>query len=84
MQLHPRNHTRAAFVKYRNIIYCNDSVKDHRRYKKKGTLLKLDLEKAYDYTDREVLDYLMAYKGYLHQIALLYNGCLVSLYFSFL
>lgn len=44
-----------AFVKDRNIIDCiliaNESVEDHYGQKKKGTILKLDLKKAYEYTN---------------------------------
>lgn len=43
-----------AFIKVRNILDCilvaNETVEDYRHRKKRGLILKLDLEKAYDYT----------------------------------
>lgn len=57
-----------AFLKDRNIMDCIliviESVEDYHRHKKRGTLIKLDLVKAYDYIDWEFLDYFMARKGF--------------------
>lgn len=51
----------SALVKDRNIMDCiliaNEAVDDYRRTKKRGILIILDLEKAYDYTDWDFLDY---------------------------
>lgn len=38
--------------------------KEETFWKKRGTLIKLDLEKAYDYTDWEFLNYTITRKGF--------------------
>lgn len=37
----------------------DECLEDYRHQKKKGLVLKLDLEKAYYYTDRNFLDYIV-------------------------
>lgn len=46
------------------ILIANEKVEDYCHRKKSGLILKLDLEKAYDYTSWEFLDYIMARKGF--------------------
>lgn len=46
------------------ILVANESTEDYQRLKKKGTMLKLDLEKAYDYTDWNFLDFVTARKDF--------------------
>lgn len=56
------------FIKDRIIMDCiwvaNKTVEDYRHRKKRGLVLKLDLEKAYDYTDWDILGYIMERKGF--------------------
>lgn len=56
-----------ALVKERNTMDCimiaNESVEDNCHHKKAGLILKRDLEKAYDYTNWEFLDSIVARKG---------------------
>lgn len=77
-----------AFVKNRNIMDCiliaNESVEDYIRTKKRGTLIKLDLRKAYDLTDWEFLDYVLARKGFGAKWRLWIRGCLTTSCFSIL
>lgn len=51
-----------------NVLIANESVEDYSQQRKKGLVLKLDLEKAYDFTDWDFLDYIMARR------ALVVNG----------
>lgn len=44
-------------------LIANESVEDYTRQNKKGVIVKLDLEKAYDRTDWDFLEYTMAKKG---------------------
>lgn len=48
-------------------------MEDYRRRKKKGVVIKFDLEKAYDKTDWNFLDYFMPRKGFVRNGDL---GCL--------
>lgn len=52
--------------------------------KKRGTLIKLVLEKAYDYTDWEFLDFIISHKGFGSKWRSWIHGCLVSSHFSIL
>lgn len=45
-------------------LIANEATEDYRHHKKSGLVLKLDLEKAYDYTSWESLDYIVARKGF--------------------
>lgn len=40
----------------------NKCVENYRKRRQKGAVIKIDLEKAYGKTDRNVLDYIMARK----------------------
>lgn len=77
-----------AFVKDRNIMDCiliaNKSAEDyrHRKKNKKRMILKLDLEKAYDYTNWDFLNYMMAWKGFGSKWRTWIYGCLKSSHFS--
>lgn len=57
-----------AFFKGRQILDCiliaNKSVEGYRRRKQKGVIIKIDLEKAYDKTDWDFLDFVLARKGF--------------------
>lgn len=59
-------------------------VEDYRHCKKKGLILNLHLEKAYDYTNWDFLDYMMAWKGFGSKWRTWIHGYLVSSYFSIL
>lgn len=56
-----------AFVKDKNIMNCilnaNENIENtiEKRKKKRGTLIKLDIEKADEYTDWDFSDYVMAH-----------------------
>lgn len=79
---------RFAFVKERNIMayimIANESVEDYRHRKKAGLILKQDLEKAYNYTHWEFLDYIMARKGFGSKWRKWIYGCLQSSHFLIL
>lgn len=66
------------------ILVVNESVEDYQRTKKRGIILKLDLEKAYDYTDWEFLDCVTARKGFDSKWRSWNYGCLHSSNFSIL
>lgn len=80
--------TQLAFVNDRNIMDCimiaNESVEDNVHCKKKGLILKLDLEKASDYTNWEFLDYIMVRKGFRSKWRKRIYGCPQSSNFSIL
>lgn len=59
----------------------NEIVEDFLLRKKKGTILKLNLGKAYDYINWDILDYMMAWKGFGKWRTWI-NGCLVSSHFK--
>lgn len=44
-------------------LVANETLEDYRHRKKRGLILKLDWEKAYNYTNWDILDYIMARKG---------------------
>lgn len=77
-----------AFVKERNVMDCiiiaNESVEYHCHLRKAGLILKLDLEKAYDYNNWEFLDYVMAREGFGSKWIKWIYGCLQSSHFSIL
>lgn len=56
-----------AFIKGKQILdgilIANEYVEEYKR-RKKGVIVKLDSEKAYDKTDWDFLDYIMARKGF--------------------
>lgn len=66
------------------ISVANKAVDDYHRTKKKGTLIKLDLEKTYDYTGWDFLDYILAHKGFGSRWRSWIRGCLSSSHFSIL
>lgn len=57
-----------AFIKGRQILdtilIVNECVEDYTRREKKGVIVKLDMEKTYDKTDWDFVDYTMARKGF--------------------
>lgn len=64
-----------------SILIANESVEDNRHRKKKGMILKLDLEKVYDNTNWDFLDYMMARKGFGSNWRSWTYGCLESFHF---
>lgn len=47
-----------------SILITNEFVENYKRRKQKEVVLKLDLEKAYDKTDWDFLDHVVARKGF--------------------
>lgn len=66
------------------ILIANESVEDYRHWKKKGLIVKLDLKKAYDYTNWDLLDYMISRKGFGSKWRSWIYGCLASSHFSIL
>lgn len=54
----------------------------YRHRKKRGFILKLDLEKAYDCTNWDFLDYIMARKGFGSKWRTWIHCCVASSHFS--
>lgn len=75
-----------AFIKERNILdsfmIANECVEEYRRKKKRGCVLKLDLEKAFDRTCWDFLDFIMAKEGFGSRRRKWIEGCLSSFRFS--
>lgn len=75
-----------VFIKGRYILdgllIANECVEDYSRRKKKRVVVKLDLEKAYDKTDWDSLDYVMARKAFGTLWGQWVFGCLSSTHFS--
>lgn len=66
------------------ILIANETVEEYRKRKKKDMILKLDLEKASDYTNWDFLAYMLAWKGFGSKWRTWIHGCLVSSHFSIL
>lgn len=79
-----RNHY--TFIKGRQILdsvlIANECVEDYKRRKQKGGVVKLALEKAYDKTNRNFLDFVLARKGFGAKWRSWMHGCLSSTHFQ--
>lgn len=79
-----RNHY--AFIKGRQILdsvlIANECVEDYKRRKQKGGVVKLALEKAYDKTNRNFLDFVLARKGVGAKWRSWMHGCLSFTHFQ--
>lgn len=64
-----------------SILIANECVKEYRR-KKKGWVVELALEKVFDRTDWDFLDFIMARKGFVSRWRRWIEGCLSSSHFA--
>lgn len=75
-----------AFVKDRQILdvilVANEAVEEYRAKKKKGVILKVDFEKAYDHVRWSCLDNIMECKGFGGRWRRWIRGCVSSVNFS--
>uniref|UniRef100_A0A803P8A0 Reverse transcriptase domain-containing protein n=1 Tax=Cannabis sativa TaxID=3483 RepID=A0A803P8A0_CANSA len=78
--------TQSAFVEGRQILdsvlLANEAVEDYRSRGKKGFVLKIDFEKAYDRVDWGFLDLVLRKKGFGERWRKWIRGCVSSTSFS--
>uniref|UniRef100_A0A803QQM3 Reverse transcriptase domain-containing protein n=1 Tax=Cannabis sativa TaxID=3483 RepID=A0A803QQM3_CANSA len=78
--------TQSAFVEGRQILdsvlMANEAVEDYRSRGKKGIVLKIDFEKAYDRVDWGFLDLVMRKKGFGERWTKWIRGCVSTTSFS--
>lgn len=67
-----------------SILIANECVEEYKRMKRNGVIIKLDLEKAYEKTDWDFLDYIMARKGFGSKSRLWIHGFLSMARYSIL
>ncbi|XP_075497741.1 uncharacterized protein LOC142534974 [Primulina tabacum] len=75
-----------AFIRGRQITDCcliaNEVVEEYRRKKKKGWILKVDLEKTYDNVDWRFLDFVLLKKGFGVKWRKWIRGCVSNVSYS--
>ncbi|XP_022132189.1 uncharacterized protein LOC111005109 [Momordica charantia] len=76
----------SAFVAGRQILdaslIANEIIEDWDRKKRKGVVIKLDIEKAFDKVDWDFLDEVLAAKGFRHTWRKWIWGCISTTNFS--
>ena len=75
-----------AFVKGQPILdlvlIANECVEEYREKKKKGVVLKIDFEKAYDHLEWDFIDHVLEKKGFGERWRKWMKGCLSYSNFS--